>query len=524
MRRFTTVLIALAFAALFGAPALAAPDIQISQGALSGADEDGTAVYKGIPFAAPPTGENRWRNPQAAPHWDGVRKADAFGPVCPQAKVSRAFGSDPLAESEDCLTANVWTPDAHGKAPVMVWIYGGAFRTGGSAAPIYDGTDLAKHGVVVVTFNYRLGWLGFLGHPALAAEAAGAPSGNYGLMDQIAALKWVQANIAAFGGDPSNVTIFGESAGGMSVNDLMASPLARGLFHKAISESGLGLNQMATRSEAEASGEALAKRFHAEGDNAAVLAKLRSLTVAQLLGDQKDLSEARGTSPFVDGQVLPEEPAALFAKGQIARAAYIAGSNSNEATLIKAIGTTRESMFAAFGDKLAAARAVYEKDGKLSDDDFFHEIFGDALFASAAHALAGFNAKAGEPAYVYNFRYVATRLRSFTDGVGHGGEIPYIFGVRGMKAGGGMMARLADAVTPDDLAVVAMMQDYWTNFAKTGDPNGGTLPAWPKFSLAAPQTLVIENGGTKAVAGFRQDKLAIYYSAWTARAGIAFPE
>ncbi len=231
------VALAAAFAFLAGS-ALADPQVKIEQGALSGAVDGGISVFRDIPFAAPPVGDLRWRSPQPAPAWTGTRDATLFGPVCPQAL--RTDGKpvpEKHTENEDCLTANVWTPNTGGKLPVMVWIYGGSFRQGGSAFSIYDGMELAQHGVVVVTFNYRLGWLGFLDMPSLAAEHSGEPHGNYGLMDQVAALKWVQKNIASFGGDPSNVTIFGESAGGMSVNDLMVSPLARGLFDKAISES-----------------------------------------------------------------------------------------------------------------------------------------------------------------------------------------------------------------------------------------------------------------------------------------------
>lgn len=521
MKRLAAALIA---TLLMVGYAEAAPAITIAQGALKGGDEDGVFVYKGIPFAAPPVGPNRWRAPQSALHWQGERDATAFGPVCPQAKIKAAsFGDAKLPEAEDCLTLNVWTPDTGGKLPVMVWIHGGAFRIGGSASPIYDGTDLAKHGVVIVSINYRLGWLGYLAHPALESEAGSDPSGNYGLMDQIAALQWVQANIAAFGGDPANVTIFGESAGGMSVNDLMASPLAHGLFAKAISESGLGLVPTQSLAKAHASGEALARRLGAEGDNATVLAKLRATDVEALLNDQEDASESQSTAPFIDGKLLPGDVASAFARGEIANAAYMAGSNSNEATLIESLGVKEDSFFEPFGDKLTLVRQLYEADGKLSDKDFFHQVFNDSVFASGAHGLAGFAAAKGQPSYVYNFRYLAERLRGFRDGVSHGGELVYVFGLRGLENGGGMGARLAKLATENDHKMVDMVQTYWTNFAKTGDPNSEGLPEWPGFSLRTPRTLVFDDT-TKAVSGFEENKLTIYYTGWSARTGIAMPD
>jgi para-nitrobenzyl esterase len=249
MRRFAlAVTCVVSLACVSALPAWAQPQASIAQGALSGTSEGTISEFKGIPFAAPPVGALRWRAPQPASGWQGTRDASAFGPICPQPNLP---GRLVLPQSEDCLSLNVWTPNSApgAKLPVMVWIYGGSFVSGGSAFPIYDGVELAQHGVVVVTLNYRLGWLGFFNHPALAAANPGE-SGNFGLLDQIAALQWVQKNIAAFGGDPANVTIFGESAGGMSVNDLTVSPAARGLFAKAISESGLGLWTIGTAAKA----------------------------------------------------------------------------------------------------------------------------------------------------------------------------------------------------------------------------------------------------------------------------------
>ncbi len=519
MRRFArAVTLALTLACLTALPAWAQPQATIAQGALSGVTEGATSVFKGIPFAAPPVGALRWRAPQPASGWSGVRDASAFGPICPQAKLP---GRLVLPQSEDCLTLNVWTPGGAptAKLPVMVWIYGGSFVNGGSAFPIYDGVELAQRGVVVVTLNYRLGWLGTFNQPALAAANASEPTGNFGLLDQIAALAWVQKNIAAFGGDPANVTIFGESAGGMSVNDLVVSPLARGLFAKAISESGLGLWTIGTAAQAQLNAVTFAALENANGASADALAKLRTLSTDQILADQAKLPEK--PSPFVDGTILPDQPAALFAQGKMAHVPYLAGSNSDEATLMSAIHMTNDDMLMPFGDALPAVRKIYEADGKLSDDQFARQVFADALFASGAQGLAAFEAKLGEPAYVYHFDYVFDGLRLFSSGVGHGGEIPYVFGFSGLANDPNFAAKIKFA-SDKDKSIAAMMEGYWTNFAKTGNPNGAGLPQWEQSSAAAPETLVV-NDETKSAAGFRKPQLTIIYAGWTKRTGLSLP-
>ena len=513
MRRFA---LAVTLACLTALPAWAQPQATIAQGALSGTTEGATTVFKGIPFAAPPVGALRWRAPQPAPGWNGVRDASAFGPICPQPNLS---GRLVLPQSEDCLTLNVWTPNGApgAKLPVMVWIYGGSFVTGGSAFPIYDGVELAQRGVVVVTLNYRLGWLGFFNHPALAAAGPGV--GNFGLLDQVAALQWVQKNIASFGGDPANVTIFGESAGGMSVNDLVVSPAARGLFAKAISESGLGLWTIGTSAQAQQNAVTFAALESSDGASADALAKLRTLSADQILADQKKLSNQ--SAPFVDGAVLPDQPTALFAQGKVAHVPYLAGSNSDEATLMSAIHMTNDDMLKPFGDALPTVRKVYEADGKLSDDQFARQVFADALFASGAQGLAAFETKLGEPSYVYHFDYVFDALRLFSSGVGHGGEIPYVFGFTGLSNDPNFASKMKYA-TDKDRSIAAMMEGYWTNFARTGNPNGAGLPDWGASSAAAPETLVV-NDETKSVAGYRKPQLTIIYAGWSKRTGLSLP-
>jgi para-nitrobenzyl esterase len=516
MRRFA---LAVTLACLTALPAWAQPQARIAQGALSGASDGAISTFKGIPFAAPPVGPLRWRAPQAASGWQGVRDASAFGPVCPQINVP---GRVQLPQSEDCLTLNVWTPNGApgAKLPVMVWIYGGSFVFGGSAYPIYDGVELAERGVVVVTLNYRLGWLGFFDHPALAAANPGEPVGNFGLLDQIAALNWVQKNIAAFGGDPSNVTIFGESAGGMSVNDLTASPLARGLFAKAISESGLGLWTIGTSAQAQQNSVAFAALENAAAASSDALAKLRGLSVDAILADEAKMQPIQ-PAPFVDGTVLTDQPAALFSQGKMAHVPYLAGSNSDEATLMKAIHMSNDDMLKPFGDALPDVRKVYEADGKLTNDQFARQVFADALFASGAQGLATFETKFGQPAYVYHFDYVYDALRMFSSGVGHGGEIPFVFGFTGLSRDPNFAAKIKFA-TDKDKSIATMMEGYWTNFAKTGNPNGAGLPQWSLTSAAAPETLVVDDT-TKTVEGFRKPQLAIIYAGWSKRTGLPVP-
>jgi para-nitrobenzyl esterase len=507
-----------------GAEAAATPDITIAQGNLAGTHEDGIAVFRGIPFAAPPVGRLRWRPPQQAPHWAGTRQATKFGAICPQTPydVAKYF-----KQSEDCLTLNVWSPDTHAKLPVMVWIYGGGFRGGASAFPYYDGTGLAHHGVVVVSFNYRLGWLGFFDHPALAKENAGDATGNYGLMDQIAALKWVQANIGKFGGDPSNVTIFGESAGGMSVNDLMVSPKARGLFEKAIAESGLGLNPIATREQAEVAAVKFAARFKIKGTDEDTLAALRKLPVPEILAAQKGVPLDKATTPMVDGKIITAQPSVLFAQGKIAKAAYLAGSNSNEASLMKWLSLTTKSILGGFGKKLPAVRRLYAADGISSDNVLARQIFDDDIFAAGAHGLAHFAVRAGTPAYVYHFAYVPTAERATVKGVGHGREIPFVFGLDGYGAIPKLAAQVQKETTANDRAMIAMVQTYWTNFARTGDPNGKgpngkDLPHWPAVTTKANHTLIFKDD-TKAVAGFHARRLGLAYQLWSKQTGMPAP-
>ena len=486
------------------------PEVTIAQGRLAGALENGVTAFKGIPYAQPPVGPLRWRAPQSAPRWNDVRDASAFGPICPQHATEGLAARAHLPQSEDCLTLNVWTPDLRPAAalPVMVWIHGGGLAQGGSALPIYDGAALARHGVVVVSFNYRLGRLGFFALPALTAESRGEPLGNYGLLDQIAALRWVRDNIAVFGGDARSVTIFGESAGGVSVDALMASPLARGLFARAISESGPALLGTVPLADAEQAGTALAARLGGArgGVGPDALAALRAISPDSILEGGEELLD-----PIVDGNVLTEDIAVAFARGDVAPVPYLTGTNSDEGSLLR--GDAPAWLTRRMGDRLSAVRALYERNGAVGDAEFARQLFNDQFFAATSRLFALALARAGQPAYVYRFRFLPAILRARNaPGVPHGGEIPFVFGF-------GALARFAP---PRDLAVLDLVQGYWTNFAKTGDPNGAGLPAWPRFDGPAPATLVIDDT-TAAVPDFREAQTDAALRLWSARAGVPLP-
>jgi para-nitrobenzyl esterase len=455
---------------LLATPALAAPQVVIDQGTLTGATNASIDSYKNIPYVAPPIGDLRWAAPQPGPHWTAPRDATAFGPICPQHATEGLVARANLPQSEDCLTLNVWAPGGK-KLPVMLWIHGGGFTQGGASVPLYDGAGLAHRGVVLVTFNYRLGRLGFFPHPALDDT-------NFGLLDQIAALQWIKRNIAAFGGDPGNVTIFGESAGGVSVDMLMSSPLAKGLFARAISESG-GLFESTTKvADARKGALDFAAKLGAQD-----IAALRAASVdAVLKADDGD------DGPVIDGKVILEDPRDAFAAGHQAAIPYLTGTNSAEGILL---GTQNADWLTKpLGDRLAAVRKLYDPVG---DAQFAQALFSDKFMAGPTDALARAAAPRA-PAYVYRFGFLNARAHMRGDtGVPHGGEMAFIFGF-------GLLAAFAP---PQDLAAVGMMQAWWTNFAKTGDPNGAGAPVWPRFEGAHPQTLVIEDK-TTPVADFRK--------------------
>ncbi|MBP7705064.1 MAG: carboxylesterase family protein [Caulobacter sp.] len=468
-----------------GAPVRA----QVETGALSGRQADGVSIFKGIPYAAPPVGDLRWRAPARAASWQGVREADRFGFDCVQNKPGWDATQSREPQSEDCLTLNIWAPQGAAKAPVMVWIHGGGYVMGSGSQPIFDGSKLARRGVIVVTFNYRLGRFGFFAHPALTAEAKGGPVGNYGYMDQVAALEWVKRNAAAFGGDPANVTIFGESAGGGSVNQLMLMPQARGLFGKAIAQSGGGRDVLAllnadkpTKPSAESIGAAFARKAGVATDDAAAL---RALPAKTVLGgiDLLNMEEATYSGPFIDGQFVTGGAAEGFAAGKQAKVPYLVGANSDELGVIPALfrGGMVSKALKQLGGDTAAIEAAYG--GKSAMNDSF---LSDMTFVEPARHLAGLQAAAGAPTWLYSFGYVPEAKRKSQKGAPHASDLAFVFG---------NLSALDVKTTAADEAAATLIGDYWVAFARAGDPNGAGRAAWPAYRRDADELLSFTNDG-----------------------------
>ena len=469
----------------FANPAL----VKLHDGWVRGKVENGVAAFKDIPFAAPPVGELRWRAPQPPVPWRGVRDASAYGPECMQ--MGDELPPAGVRENEDCLTINVLTPARHrpaAKLPVMVWIYGGGLQEG-SASDV-DGTRFAQDGVVLVTFNYRLGRLGFFAHPALARTIPEGALSDYGFADQIAALKWVRGNIAAFGGDPARVTIFGESAGATSVNYLMVSPEARGLFAGAIAESGFGRQPGHPLADAEAAGATFVKDLGVSGDDAAAARAMRALPAKALMSPVQGLVTA-GTGAIVDGVIAPESPVDGFARGDEARVPYVAGGNSFEASLLPdyvpkptmlldQLGAGRAAAVARFGDgdPTRAAETIFTLGGDIEPDRYLTREVETQ----------------GVSAYVYYFAYVPKAERATSKGVSHGDEIAYVFDT------------LPRTATAADRAIARAAHAYWVAFAKTGRPDSAGGAPWPR---AEPNdvVMVFGNDGPRAVPNFDKAKL-----------------
>lgn len=466
---------ALAFAQ--ASPPPSAPVVTLATGAVSGRVEGDVAVWRGIPYAAAPVGRLRWAPPQPPRPWAGTRAATAFGPVCPQPIEPWADG-ETGTQSEDCLSLSVWAPaDAKpgARLPVMMWIHGGGYTAGAGSQSSYDGTALARAGAVIVTINYRLGLLGFLAHPALAAEARGA-SGDYGLMDQIAALRWIRDNIRGFGGDPGNVTIAGESAGGGSVLLLLASAPARGLFAKAIVESGAALRlpeAMAaspTLAEAQTAGEAFARRLHADS-----LPALRALPVRALLAARPP---AILTRPIADGRVVTDDVTLAFRAGHGADVPLLLGWNSAEGALFAHPADAADyqaGVRAAAGVHADALLRLYPPVAGPGLAEQAALELGDTTFGWRGWSVADAQAHAGHaPVWVYHFDHHPPRDAGSpvtTEGTLHSEELPFVW-----------MPPKTAAWTAADRGFGAHVQRYWIAFMRSGDPNAPGLPAWPRFT------------------------------------------
>lgn len=503
MRLLLTLLLAASLQAAIDTP------VKTDAGLVSGINGNNpdVRVFKGIPFAAPPVGNLRWKAPQPVAHWDGVRKADEFGPICMQG--AGRGGAQPKM-SEDCLYLNVWTAakSASEHRPVLLWIHPGGYTSGSGSAPGTDGENLAKKGLVVVTINYRLGVLGFFAHPELTKESDRRASGNYALMDQTAALEWVQKNIAAFGGDPKRVTVDGDSAGAASIGNLMGSPRTKGLFQRAIAESGawLGLSvaHTATLAEAEQAGLKTAENLHA-----ATLADLRALPAAEVLRG------GRGGGPIVDGYFLPEDVGKVFAEGRQNDVPVLLGSNKDEGTFFMQPTTAAkftENAHRRYGDMAGEFLKLYPAASDEEANESQLRAFRDEL-GFVMRNWAALQTKTGKSrAYLYYFTHEPPPMQGASprggrgSGATHGSEAAYVFeNLLPPRPWTDLDRQVADTIS-----------SYWVNFATSGNPNGKGLVTWPAFNDRKNERLVLGDK-IEAGPGLTQAQLAYYQARYDKR-------
>jgi para-nitrobenzyl esterase len=487
LRRLTACAAAAAACLALSGPASAAPGpiVDSPAGQAQGTVEGGIEVFKGLPYALPPTGAARWTPPKPAPRWEGMRDASHYGAACFQPHGNAGIYTDtPPVESEDCLFLNVWAPKTVHKAPVFVWIHGGSLTGGAGSEAAYDGTKLAERGVVVVTINYRLGVLGWLAHPGLSAEAASGVSGNYGLLDQIEALRWIRRNISAFGGDPSNVTIAGESAGGLSVMYLMAAPDARGLFSKAIAESAYMISAPALKTSVNGlpSAEA-AGLYFATKAKAPEVAALRAMDGRALT----DAGVATGYFPFpnIDGKLLTRQLVETFDRGEQAPVPILAGFNQGEIRSLRGLLAPTPKSAAEY------EAAIREKYRDLADtflklypsanlDESMLAITRDAMYAWTAERLVRKQTALGQAGYLYLFDHGYPAADDAGLHAFHASEVPYVFGTPALMPPNWPKA----PATPAEAALSEEMVGYWSSFAKTGRPEAAHAPSWPRFGAA----------------------------------------
>ncbi|MES2533849.1 MAG: carboxylesterase family protein [Pseudomonadota bacterium] len=484
---------ALALAASLAQAQVTGDPIRVDGGLVSGAWQSNAAVraYLGMPYAAPPVGALRWKDPQPVPAWQGVRASTALAAQCVQpARLPDAVGIEavgPQTMSEDCLYLNVWTPAAarDSKLPVMVWFYGGAWQSGSGGSDVFTQSALPRQGVVLVTFNHRVGPLAFLAHPELTQESPHQSSGNYGLTDQAAALEWVKRNIASFGGDPGNVTIFGQSSGASGVIDQMASPRTQGLFQRAIAQS-FGTRHMLTLPQAEAQGVAFARSAGAEN-----LAALRAMPAQEVL---KASIAARSTFfPIADGWFMPAPVRDIFIEGKEQKVPLIIGWNKDEGTTYGFPGliAAQEPMDKRFGARSAEARALYPAGSEVETVISSAALHADTMFGVPTWTAANEHARhLKSKVWLYHYEheqpfFAGQRYREFDNvprlGAFHGSEVPYVFGA---------LHTLPRPWTDTDRQISQLFQSYWINFAKTGEPNGPGLARWPTFDVARKNTVL----------------------------------
>ena len=505
-----------ALPALASDPLVVKTDLGKLQGKMSGDGQ--TRDFLGIPYAAPPVGPLRWKPPQPAAKWHGTRPATRFGHRCFQQDRYDDMVFRDAGESEDCLTLNVWTPAAKAKSklPVMVWIYGGGFTGGGTSEPRQDGEHLTHKGVVVVSMNYRLGIFGFMATHDLAAEDAHHSAGNDGLLDELACLRWVRRNVAAFGGDPGNVTIFGESAGSFAVSAQMASPLAQGLFAHAIGESGGAFASRELPFPPLADVEKQTEDYFHRALSASSLSALRAMSSEEIL--QLGSTKRPGKPPFepdTDGYFLPESVAAIFAAGKQARVPLMAGWNRDEASggvlrnpeqgTVEGLRATGVKEFGPRGEDFMKAYHAEDTAGALRAAEDFA---GDRFLVYSTWAWLEAQVSGGSPAYRYLFAQSSPGdpFHAAADGAFHSDEIEYVFG--------NLDSRKGAAWKPEDYQLSELMQTFWTNFARTGDPNGVGAPPWPAYDTAGSWQVMRLNPDAAAVPDAHRERYLFLQQVW----------
>lgn len=485
------------------ASALAGPIVATRSGAIEGVNKGGVSAFLGVPFAAPPVQDLRWRPPAPVAKWTGVRPAESFGADCIQEPMSSPPGPGFVnPTNEDCLYLNIWRPRSSGRRlPVMVWIHGGAFIMGAGSFPSYDGAAFAREGVILVTLNYRLGRFGTFAHPALRREQADRPVADFGLLDQIAALEWVRDNIASFGGDASNVTVFGESAGASSVNFLMASPLAKGLFAKAISQSGGSSGNLKTFAAAEAEGAAWARTAGVADDD---LHALRALPAATVWGGPVTAV----ASPVIDGTVILQSTDDAFHAGAFAQVPYLVGANSQEESLLRWLPGLDEAFLKTLGERGDAALLLYAAEG-LDRKTAVAKLWGEAAMVEPARFRARQTARRGLATWLYHYGYVPDAAAGIATGAGHEAEIEMVFNNPDQK--------WPKPWSPPDATMARTLQAYWINFARTGNPNGPGLPTWPTYTSEVDTLMTFSKAGAVAAQGFGKSRLDLLEAAYAAR-------